>query len=94
MKRKHFIYAALLLGVLLYGCASNGHWYKPNMTSADRDLIECRASARYTYILYFPNNQPPPQVREGFDQGIFNRCMKSRGYEWVKEQDGERPKFD
>ena len=93
MKRKHFMNMALLLGVLLSGCASKGHWYKTDMTGFNRDIIECRSSARYTYILYSPNNQPPPQVLEGFDQGIFDRCMKSRGYKWVKEQEGERPKW-
>ncbi len=85
-----FHYIALILVLLLFGCASTegkGHWYRTDMTSFDRDVIECRASARYTYILYFPNNQPPPQVREGFDQGIFDQCMKSRSYEWVKEQE-------
>ncbi len=87
MSGKCLTAVSLLLRVLLPGCASKGHWYKPDMTSFDRDALECRTSARYTSIVYFPNNQPP-QVLEGFDQGIFDRCMKIRGYAWVKEVEG------
>ncbi len=85
MIRKWLAAVFLVLLAVLSACAGNGHWYKPDKMNFDRDVLECKTSAQYTYLIYYPNNQPP-QVLEGFDQGIFNRCMKVRGYEWVNEE--------
>ncbi len=85
MRGKWLAAVSLLLPIALSGCASNGHWFKSDMAGYDMDVSECTAWSRYTYLLYPPNYQPP-MVLEGFDRGNFSRCMKSRGYEWVKEE--------
>ncbi len=84
MRVKWLTALSLLLSVILSACASKGYWYKSDMRTYDRDFLTCQALGRYTYILNLPNQ--PQYVLEGFDRGIFNRCMKYRDYEWIKEE--------
>ncbi len=71
-----------LIPVLLSGCASSGHWYKPDMTEEGlkQDTYRCQYDARMV-----TNGSRGDWLYPGQgERDWFRGCMRSKGYEWVK----------
>jgi hypothetical protein len=77
-------------------CAPGARWERPSATEADRrrDETECTSLASRDRSIPVPRNMSSSSTRAGrdgielatvrdFEPGVFDECMRTRGYERI-----------
>jgi len=87
-----FIIICLLLVVFCTGCASKGYWHKSDRSPGPfteeekaqfrNDLYVCDKDSRVSSV--YTNPFGGISTSHGNDWNYMYRCMRLRGYEWVK----------
>jgi hypothetical protein len=89
------VLAPTLLALCSVACATGARWERPGATDAERrrDETECAAQANRDRSVPAQRSvtRPGGRTTEGmelvtvrdFDSGVFDECMRTRGYERV-----------
>lgn len=84
--------ACLLIVIITFaGCGSNAYWYKENnrYNKASADCLDCLADAQRQLIDASTQEQrnlgTPSATNYSYEQTLFEKCMKNKGYRKVNE---------